>query len=524
MKKLKKITSLLLVALMVMAMAVPVLAAGNHTITITKKDEGDHTFEAYQIFKGEWDEATDRLSNIEWGSGVLTAGTFTFEGQNYDLSVKDDAVKLAEALDGDKGAKDTDLAKKFAAAIAGVLSETKASAPTEGNVATITGLEDGYYFIKDEADSLDEQENAAYTRYILEVLGDEKITAKANIPTVEKSVTDVNDSDGTTEENQDSADYDIGDAVPFTLTGSLPDNYGDYTTYKYVFHDTLSQGLTFDNNVTVYVDSVSEDSIVDAGKYTVESTDDGNLTISFADLKSIETLTKDSKIIVTYTATLNENAVIGVGGNENKVSLEFSNDPNDGGEGTGNTPEDKVIVFTYSVAGNKVDQDQKPLAGAKFTLYKYVPGSEEADEDGYVVVQEDVEAVEKDGVYTFEFKGIDDGQYKLVESVTPAGYNTMKDKIFTVTATHTGQGEGGTPSINDLSGEFTVAPGTPESEGGEFTENNDAGSLTTTIVNQRGSVLPSTGGIGTTIFYVVGGILIVGAGVLLVAKKRMSSK
>ncbi len=205
---------------------------------------------------------------------------------------------------------------------------------------------------------------------------------------------------------------------------------------------------------------------------------------------------------------LNENAVIGAEGNPNKVYLEYSNNPNDSGEGdnnTGNTPEDIVIVFTYKVVVNKVDQAGNPLEGATFELFKNVNGA--------WVSQGTCVAAANGDSFTASWKGLDDGEYKLVETVTPNGYNTMADVEFTVTANHEIVWNGEGTAFVSLSGDGLT---------GEVITST-TGTLSSDIVNQKGSELPETGGIGTTIFYAVGGALVLAAAVLFVTKKRMGT-
>ena len=312
---------------------------------------------------------------------------------------------------------------------------------------------------------------------------------------------------------QDSADHDIGDSVSFQLKATLADNVSSYTTYKVVFHDTLSKGLTYNNNAKVYIDGTETNGFT----VTVTVNADGTttLTVSCDDVKALGA-GNSSVITVEYTATLNDNAVLGSAGNPNEVYLEYSNNPNKSEKGdneTGNTPKDKVIVFTYKVIINKItknpDYDPEvegskeyiPLKGAGFTLYKKNAAGE------YVAVGSELKG---DDMTTFTWNGLDDGDYKLVETTTPAGYNTIADIEFTITAEHEVLSDN--PTLTSLSG------------GDKFTGEVSTGAVSADIENQSGSTLPETGGIGTTIFYVVGGILVVGAVVLLVARKRMNSE
>lgn len=209
---------------------------------------------------------------------------------------------------------------------------------------------------------------------------------------------------------------------------------------------------------------------------------------------------------MTYNAKLNENAVIGADGNPNYVDLTYSNNPNKGGEGnTGKTPKDTNIVFTYETIVNKVDPQGKSLAGAGFTLQK-------KQSDGNY---KDIQTYKADVRTTFDFKGLDDGDYKLIESTTPAGYNTITPVEFTVSATHT---NGETLELKDLS--VTVTNGSTNLKDVVFKVKTTDGTMETNIVNNQGSVLPSTGGVGTRMFYVFGGCLVAAAVVLLALKKR----
>ena len=358
-------------------------------------------------------------------------------------------------------------------------------------------------------------------------MGNVTATPKSDVPEVQKKVKDINDSTDTTKTDwQDSADYDIGDSIPFQLKATLADNVSSYTTYKVVFHDTLSKGLTYNNDAKVYIGDT------ETNGFTVTATvnaDGGTttLTVSCDDVKALGA-GNSSVITVEYTVKLNENAVLGSAGNPNEVYLEYSNNPNKSEEGnneTGETPKDVVIVFTYQTIVNKVtknpaydaskdtektgtDSDGNkefiPLKGAGFTLYK-----KNASGD-YVAIGSELKGEE---MTTFTWSGLDDGDYKLVETTTPAGYNTIADIEFTITAGHV---DGDSPCLNTLSGDVTSGTAT-------FTAVVNDGSLSTNVVNNSGTQLPSTGGMGTTIFYVLGGVLVLAAVVLLVTKKRMGN-
>ena len=516
MKHIKKLASLLLALVMVLSLAVTAFAdePTTYSITINNSTAG-HTYEAYQIFTGDLatNEAGNKvLSNIVWGSGVSEAGQ----------TALGDAAAKAETLKTEADAK------AFAKAVAPYLTTAAGSANTvtDGKYV-ISGLAAGYYLVKDQDGSLT-GDNDSYTEYIIQVVGNVTATPKSDVPEVQKKVKDINDSTDTTKTDwQDSADYDIGDSIPFQLKATLADNVSSYTTYKVVFHDTLSKGLTYNNDAKVYIDGTETNGFTVTA--TVNADGITTLTVSCDDVKALGA-GNSSVITVEYTAKLNENAVLGSAGNPNKVYLEYSNNPNKSESGenheTGKTPEDTVIVFTYQTIINKVDSENKPLTGAAFKLEKLIKGKDGAAGTWTTVKEFTVDET----TTSFTFSGLDDGQYKLTETKTPAGYNTIDPIYFVIEATHDATAD--TPALTVLKAYLTDENGNKKTEvkDGE-TVNIDlgtvdltAGSITTTVVNKSGSELPSTGGIGTTIFYVLGSILVIGAAVLLVTKKRMSTK
>ena len=507
MKHIKKLASLLLVLVMVFALATTAFAEETaYSITINNSAK-DHTYEAYQIFTGDLSGTT--LSNIVWGSGVSEAGQ----------TALGDAAAKAETLKTEADAK------AFAKAVAPYLTTAAGSANTvtDGKYV-ISGLAAGYYLVKDQDGSLS-GDNDSYTEYIIQVVGNVTATPKSDVPEVQKKVKDINDSTDTTKTDwQDSADYDIGDSIPFQLKATLADNVSSYTTYKVVFHDTLSKGLTYNNDAKVYIDGTETNGFTVTATVNADGTT--TLTVSCDDVKALGA-GNSSVITVEYTAKLNENAVLGSAGNPNEVYLEYSNNPNKSEKGnneTGETPKDVVIVFTYKTIINKVDSENKPLTGAAFKLEKLIKGKDGAADTWTTVKEFTVDET----TTSFTFSGLDDGQYKLTETKTPAGYNTIDPIYFVIEATHDETADA--PTLKTLNAYLTDANGNKQTEmkDGESvnidlgTVDLTAGSITTTVVNKSGSELPSTGGIGTTIFYVLGGVLVLAAVVLLVTKKRMS--
>ena len=499
MKHMKKFVSLLLTAVMVLAMSMTAFAGETtYSITINNSAEG-HTYEAYQIFTGDLSGTT--LSNIVWGSGVSEAGQTALS----------DAAAKAETLKTEADAK------AFAKEVAPYLTTAAGSVSTvtDGKYV-ISGLAAGYYLVKDQDGSLT-GDNDSYTEYIVKVVSNTTAIPKSDVPTVQKKVKDINNStEDAMTDWQDSADHDIGDDVPFQLKATLADNVSSYTTYKVVFHDTQSKGLTYNNDAKVYIDGT------ETNGFTVTATvnDDGTttLTVSCDDVKALGA-GNSSVIKVEYTAKLNANAVLGSVGNPNEVYLEYSNNPNkseSGNNETGNTPKDVVIVFTYKTIISKVTKNPEydpdtvdskkyiPLTGAEFTLEKY---NKETDK------WEAITVVKNDEGTTFTFSGLDDGNYRLTETKTPAGYNSIDPIEFTVTAEHDVLSDN--PALTSLSGNATTGELT-------FTSNTTEGSLSADVVNKSGSTLPETGGMGTTIFYVLGTILVLGAAIMLITKRRMN--
>lgn len=548
MRKVKKLLGLLLAAVMVLAMGVPTFAAsGSYTLTISGASDG-HTYEAYQIFAGDLSENEQTLSNVKWGDGVngealLAAlkGTEEEPTAYQTCMTAADVAKVLESYENNSSEM-----KAFADIAGQHLTKTTsgtASAYNEDSKSyTISGLAAGYYLVKDKDDSVPGTD--AYTDFILKVVQNTTVTPKSDVPTVEKKVQEddkYNQDGGYGNGYNDVADWNIGDAVPFKLIGTLPTNFADYDIYQYIFHDTLSDGLDLnEGSIKVYYasDKAGTDKTeIPLGKYEVEApgtegTDQCSFEVAFADLTSVEGVTANKYIIVEYTATLNKDAEIGLPGNPNRVYLEFSNNPNSGGEGdTGKTPEDKVIVFTYELDVTKVDgeDDDKKLENAEFKLYdengKYVI----VDADGKVTGWADNEAggstLKSDKNGLFKVIGLDDGTYWLKETKAPDGYNLITDpikieiKATTVNDQEWTAMEGPSDALTALEIKVTVGSTTTSGTG-----DTESGIVATDIENNKGAELPETGGMGTTIFYVLGAILVLGAGGLLIARRRTDSE
>lgn len=528
--KLKKVVSLALTVMLVLGMGTTVLADDPATFDITVPGDDNHTYAVYQIFTGDYTRETvdgkdiEYLSNVKWGqNGKLPSGASVGDAVSADI------------LTALQGATGND--KQLLAVIEQYVDLGGSAFKTVSNAAAVT-VPTGYYLIKDNSPVTGADDAA--TLYIVQVVGPVTITRKADKPTVDKKV-----QENSTSNWGDSADYNIGDDVPFELIGTLPGNYDMYDTYKYIFHDTLSGGLTYNNDFKVYAVNASDvdgdmsgaTEITSHFAYAVETAAGGaGLKFSCDDLKqAVATYSADTRIVVRYTAKLNENAVIGNPGNPNKVKLEFSNNPNTGGGGdTGETPEKKVVVFTFELDGNKVDGSDaaKKLQGAEFKLYRLKSDGTTKEwaqiTDGKV---SDWTATEDDGTVLtsdenglFQITGLDAGTYYLKETKAPAGYNLLEGEIkITVTPGYTTTDADGT-TITTLTGKVQVGTGTESNA--TTTDNGGAitGKISFDVQNNKGSTLPETGGIGTTIFYILGGILVLGCGAILIARRRMDRK
>lgn len=507
MKRTKSILAVALALVLVLATGlVDFAAGGSYSITI-KNDAPGHTYEAYQIFAGDLfvkEDGTKVLSNIVWGKGVS------------------DAVKSAigDAADVAKTITNEDEAKDFAKRVAPYLETPDLSNEQAAGKYVISGLEAGYYLVKDSDNALANTDDFK-TAYIMEVVGDVEATPKGDKPSLDKQVKNGGEWNVV-------GDGQIGDTVEFRIITTVPDTK-EYTKYDYIIHDTMSDGLT--SNVKSVVDVTIKvndgDVVLGTDYYTVDAT--GNtFSITVNILKAVEDgKIKAGDVLYTYyTGVINDRAkVYDVDSENNTAYLVYSNNPNNNVE-TGETTEKKVYEWTYKMTVNKVDGQKQPLNGAKFVLSRNGELNVEdlnCDENGVPTVTADLiglvkidggyrvaKADDTDIVYVIDagkavIKGLDAGvTYYLYETKTPEGYNSLKAPVeFVINAEYTDNGA----TVKNVS---ATVGGTA------------ADGLQADIVNNAGSELPSTGGIGTTIFYIVGAILVVAAGVLLITKKRMS--
>ena len=521
MKHMRKILALLVAVVMTLAMSVTAFAEGEG-YTITAPSGSTHTYKVLQIFKG--DLSSGKLINVKWGKN----GTGT-ENNAVDQTILDTLSAIdANAADSVK----LETIKNYVS----VNDNNAYGEVTDGH--PLTGVPAGYYLIKDLDNSVTGED--AYTTYIVKVVNSVTITPKSDVPSSEKKVKDINDSKERVKTGwQETADYDVGDEISYKIEATLPDDaaaFGAYKTYFLNFVDDMSKGLTYKTGSSVvYVNGEKiEDYTLEPadvtgqtkkGTETYDSSYEGGKVYkwSIADVKAAPiSAVAGSKITIEYTCTLDDDAVIGKDGNPNKMHIEFDNNPNSEGTGEfGETPDDVNIVFTYKVVVDKIDQDYEPLNTAGFTLYKFIlPAGDSSEEGSWVPVGQP-----QTGVSQFEWLRIDDGKYKLVESTVPDGYNPIPDIEFEITATHTND-----PETLELTA-FTVDndklqasldAGTINRKKTGETHSAVSGEIYGEIINQQGSSLPETGGVGTTMFYVIGAILVIGAGVVLVTRRRMA--
>lgn len=503
-------------------------AADDPTITVTSQ-EGDHTYGAYQVFKGELAEVDGNkvLSNIEWGTGVNSdalLNALVQENLLTGVTAQSSAADVAKALESADSAK----ALAFAKLVSKNLSATKADFTKTGNEAPYTyktgKVDAGYYVVVDT-----DTNAAALTTPILQVVGPVTVASKSSVPTSGKKVQETTGIDTSKVNDGETAydvtaNYEIGANVPFLLTGTVSKNIADYTTYKYTFVDELSKGFTFNaDSVEVYVGTTK----VDAGKYAVSQeniTDAGNyqdgtrIRVAFDNLKDVPGVTADSTITVRYTAKLNEKSEAGKP-QPNKVHVEYSKSASDDQGEPGKTPDTEVYVFTYKVDSEKVDADkpETKLQGAEFRLVNADKSKAAIISNGKITGW----AADVAGGTTFEVpaggkfsvEGLDaDVQYYLEETKAPTGYNLptgdAKYTSIKLTATVKTQ-EGQKPAVDVL-------------QLGADTDKTPADGTFSTlqIKNSKGSTLPETGGIGTTIFTIVGVTAMVAAAGGFVLRNR----
>ena len=536
--------------------------APSYTITVNETND-NHNFNAYQVFKGDLKETKNEqgvvtsstLSNIEWGSGVSEAGKtalYTWAG----LSGTDrTAAKVAEKLATNNGTTTAESFSKALGATANLtISKTVLTQNTDKTAYSGTVNEAGYYLVVDSKGSASLADKDAYSAYIMQVVGNVTVDPKSSVPTVKKEVqdqTDDKDAESTDANGWgNTADHAIGESFNFRLTATIPANANlkAYDSYKVVFNDTMSKGITFEKINSVKVKYGETTLTLADGAYaktdptTVTGTDGSkSWSLTIANLKNVvdkddsETKfdaaalgTQAITVEVEYAAHLNADAEVthesgASTANKNGVSLDYSNNPNVGGEGdTGHTPGNDVYVYSFEIDNTKYagkNEAGSELADAGFTLYKYDsieagnkgeavkfvwdstknayrPAVSDNADEANTAQAEITSRSEADQQGKFNIIGLDAGKYVLSETKTPAGYNTVADTTIKITASH---------KLND---------GTPT------VDLNASQNLTNKLVDMPGSNLPSTGGMGTVLLYVAGIAVFVLAGATLVMALR----
>lgn len=562
MKNMKKILALVIAALLALSM-VSALAA---TVSIEGQTTGGvingHTFKAYKVLAGNWEGGV--LTNITNGNGIdwtnadMLSALSTATGKTVT-----DGKSLANALDGvtsDTTAKAVALALKEHVVAANAIALTGDD--------KVTTLADGYYIIIDETQIGDDE---VLNASLLQVAGDTvTIQVKTSTTTIDKKIDGETDKDNTTSGLVDANNGQVGDLVPYVITATIADTT-HYDHYYFEMNDTVSSGLTISakdgddafSNYKVY-DNGNE--ITNGFDLTVNPTA-GTIQLKIQDAKALGGHT----ITLKYSAKINENAKVGVEGNPNTVTLKYTNNPDHSGDGeydddnyTTTTPEQKVLTFLTSIELLKVDKDhpEKVLPGAVFRIsgtknvstvvtthgftaaadgeyYKLVDGTYTKSAPGTVAALTNdkyVQPIERynatdttetktqtasvnvegttgaDGFLKFNDLGA--GDYTITEITAPTGYNLLTAPItFTISCT--------TPATV-TTGNETCTWAVSAVTGGNVTHDN--GVFKITVEDAQGQTLPSTGGMGTTLLYVGGSILVILAAILLITKRRMSSE
>lgn len=609
----KRWIAALIAAVIMVSLAVPAWAVDTYTLSITSETKG-HNYKAYQVFGGTIAKApgtdTDTLVNIVWGNGVngsallnaLKTAEFTNPEYTPDsgkpqkitpFASVTSAQDVADVLTG-WGPNAVQL-DEFAEVVGAHLNEDNAETPTTKETestekgkkiytTTFTGLDAGYYLLCEDNMDPDADKNNAYTKFILELVRNTTVEAKADAPSMEKKILESPDA----EQGMDTTVASVGDSVYFDLTGTVPSMDG-YDKYFYIIVDTLSKGLTFDSEYEYFLSiyrengdleaTVAKGDLQDDPKYTYTVTPtvnmDGTTTLEIVINNAIQL--KDfagGKVCFTYRATLNQDAVIGNSGNPNSVHLEYSNDPNYDYQGTneptgndpmGQTPEDYVIVYTGAVQVRKVDSNRKALTGAGFTLtgqgtnqvkvttnsftpdpngkyYKlkngtYTTEAPDGNEDAYESTTDKYSLTQnvtwtgtntsnttiagdvgQDGYLTFG--GLGEGTYTIEETTVPTGYN----KIDNITVTLSFTPPEGEITTGQETGTWSATYKVGSNGSSHAASVDTDGTIHFQVENRSGAVLPSTGGMGTTLFVAGGLVLMVVAATLLVVRARAARK
>lgn len=496
-------------------------AADNATLTVSTTDAkfAGKTVNAYKMFSatvsGDGKAVSYTLTD-EWKPFFKNSvGLTGVTDENVNDKANDYVSKLKDSTLVAFATKASNWAQTKANNITADATATVSADASNGKyTATFTGLGYGYYVVAVPGATL---ANAKSQYATLVSVHSTKVDAdiKGDLPTVDKKV----QVDGT---GKDATDAKIGDTLTFTLTSTIPD-MSAYDTYTFNFKDTLSKGLTFGQVKSVKVENVTLTENTDYTVTTPTASNNNTLTVAMKDFKTKQQANAGKKITVTYTATLNENAVVGGAGNVNSAKIQYSNNPSTGG--TGESEPSKVRVFTYGFTVDKYTGDQYTdaatrLAGAEFTL---------AHKDGSAIsfVQVSAGSATANAVYRVAkagetgtttittpangkvvFEGLENGEYTLTETKAPAGYNKLASAIGVKVD---GQNNG-TDTTN-----ATVTITYNNDNGNDYNQTASNGVIP--VQNKSGAILPGTGGMGTIAFTVIG-VLVIALGVAWTLKRK----
>lgn len=555
-KKMKKIVSVMVAAVMVMMLGITSFAA-DVDITKPDKDTADHTYKAYQIFTGTKTESvppttpkTYYLTDIDWGDGVNSTTLLAKLKTLTDFASCTTAEDVASVL----STYDAEQAMDFAKIVVDYVDASKAKTSTTGS---FTGLDIGYYLITDSVADGEYGAASAYMLKVVDIHTADGVEAKEEVPSIDKKIVENNEE---VEANHAS----VGDKINYRITSKVPDlREKGYENYWFVITDTFSKGLKYNKDCKVYIGGV-EYTNIDVSPATVG--DGSTPTTIEITLKDFITLaTDDSKvgktITIEYSAELTKDCDMTIAGNVNTAQLTFSNDPNQEYDGdkpdpegpnppVGKTPEYKTKTYTTGIAVIKVDGNGKRLTGAEFEIElsgdsvktvvieteKYVKdasadpayyllpdGSYSTSSTGAVSTDKYSKTIERTTESTtatvkkvkgtvddqgyLVFEGLGEGTYTIAETKAPTGY-ILDSEPHTVVIGHSGDG----PTFDSANWTYKVDDGSASSA-----------EVTLTFTNIKSSNLPETGGIGTTVFYIAGSILVLAGASLLIAKKKMSA-
>lgn len=565
----KKLISLLICLMLLASLAVPALAETTEpttTITITTGAPNSE-FALYRILTASnsgdaygygTNEKYDPIYQELFSSADDSVVVGEFNKMATEADARAFAVRLHDAITG----YNQKVTNNEITGTAILPDETIKLDPSGNGSVTVP---QGYYLIVEtKLGNYTDGSTDTYSLYMMDTAGDSglEIETKESVPTLEKKVYETNTSKNDANHNywDEHASYDIGDSIEYRINVSVSGSYEGYKSYYVSVEDTMDPGLVYNGDLSVHIGNGDNGPDITDFFTIDQSFADENGKKGFkasADLKDVtyevvvdgETQTHkvdhNTDIVFKYTATLNgvddqgnSQVVVGANGNKNTAKLIYQNnpyvdvdpkDPKD--EDLGETPEDINVVFTFKTIVNKVDPEGQPVTGAGFTLYKF----DDVTTHSFLPVGEELVGGD---LITFTFNGLDEGIYKLVETTVPVGRNKADDIEFHIHAEYDDCDPGcliglkAVTATGGVLGEATFNPHANTAPENVETQSTHPFSVTldgthadlaTSIVNRSGRELPHTGGMGTTVLYIAGGILVLAAVVLLVTKKRMSN-